>query len=212
MIAICRNKTRALHLSKRILLLCLTCCSFAVIAETNPARFVIAHNSNAPFADLSTKADFRTEPDPRSDSAPRHAQALHPPDFQAPVRDLKFTHLTTNDGLSQGYVVAILQDRLGFMWFATRDGLNRYDGYGFTVYKNAPEDSGSISNNFITGFAEDKNGDLWVATWGGGLDRFDRQKDRFIHYATMIPAPFIRNARIGSAPCLRRSTMRASLG
>jgi len=48
---------------------------------------------------------------------------------------LKFTHLTTNDGLSQGYVTDIIQDRRGFMWFATRDGLNRYDGNTFVVYK-----------------------------------------------------------------------------
>ena len=54
------------------------------------------------------------------------------------MRNLKFTHLTTNDGLSQGYVTAILQDRRGFMWFATRDGLNRYDGNAFVVYKNNP--------------------------------------------------------------------------
>ncbi len=58
----------------------------------------------------------------------------------ADVRNLKFTHLTTNDGLSQGYVTAILQDRRGFMWFATRDGLNRYDGNTFVVYKNNPND------------------------------------------------------------------------
>ena len=51
----------------------------------------------------------------------------------APVRNLRFSHLTTNDGLSQGYVTAILQDRRGFMWFATRDGLNRYDGNAFVV-------------------------------------------------------------------------------
>src|SRR5512139_3118331 len=56
---------------------------------------------------------------------------------------LKFTHLTTTHGLSQGYVVDILQDRRGFMWFATRDGLNRYDGYSFVVYKHDPNDPGS---------------------------------------------------------------------
>ena len=65
------------------------------------------------------------------------------------VRNLKFTHLTTNDGLSQGYVTAILQDRRGFMWFATRDGLNRYDGNTFVVYKNNPNDSASLSSNFL---------------------------------------------------------------
>src|SRR6476660_8256215 len=67
----------------------------------------------------------------------------------APVSDLKFTHLTTDDGLSQGYVTDILQDRRGFMWFATRDGLNRYDGNTFVVYKHNPKDPGSLSSNFI---------------------------------------------------------------
>ena len=67
----------------------------------------------------------------------------------APVGNLRFSHLTTNDGLSQGYVTAILQDRRGFMWFATRDGLNRYDGNAFVVYKHDPNDPGSLSSNFI---------------------------------------------------------------
>ncbi len=55
--------------------------------------------------------------------------------------DLKFTHLTTNDGLSQGYVTAILQDRRGFMWFATRDGLNRYDGDDLRRIQKRPQRS-----------------------------------------------------------------------
>ena len=55
-------------------------------------------------------------------------------------RDLKFSHLTTKDGLAQDHVVAILQDRQGFMWFATGEGLNRYDGNSFVVYKNDPND------------------------------------------------------------------------
>jgi len=64
-----------------------------------------------------------------------------------PVRDLKFARLTTNDGLSQDRVVAIMQDRLGFMWLSTGEGLNRYDGHSFVVYKNDPRDSGSLSDN-----------------------------------------------------------------
>ena len=78
----------------------------------------------------------------RTDSTRGHFQNIHAEGGHAPVRNLKFTHLTTNDGLSQGYVTAILQDRRGFMWFATRDGLNRYDGNAFVVYKNNPNDPG----------------------------------------------------------------------
>ena len=97
------------------------------------------------------------------------------------VGDLRFTHLTTNDGLSQGYVVDILQDRRGFMWFATRDGLNRYDGYTFVVYKHDPKDHGSLSSNFLQDLMEDDHGNLWVAT-NTGVNRFDPTTERFSRY------------------------------
>ena len=95
--------------------------------------------------------------------------------------DLKFTHLTTNDGLSQGYVVDILQDRRGFMWFATRDGLNRYDGYTFVVYKHDPNDPGSLNSNFLQDLMEDDHGNLWVAT-NTGVNRFDPTTERCTRY------------------------------
>src|ERR1700753_3632669 len=97
---------------------------------------------------------------------------------------LRFDHLGTESGLSQSNITCILQDSRGFMWFGTRDGLNRYDGYEFTVFKNNPNDPKSLSDNFITAITEDRNGDLWIATWGGGVNRYDRTKDRFIHYLT----------------------------
>src|ERR1700712_5138803 len=89
---------------------------------------------------------------------------------------LKFEHLQTDAGLSQSNVTSILQDSRGFMWFGTRDGLNKYDGYKFTVYRNDPKNKNSISNNYIMDIIESSNGDLWIATWGGGLNRFDRDK------------------------------------
>ena len=97
------------------------------------------------------------------------------------LRDLKFTHLTTNDGLSQSYVVAILQDRRGFMWFATRDGLNRYDGNAFVVYKNNPNDSGSLSSNFLQDLMQDDHGYLWIAT-NTGVNKFDPETERCTRY------------------------------
>jgi ligand-binding sensor domain-containing protein len=102
-------------------------------------------------------------------------------DRDAPVRELRFTHLTTNDGLSQSYVTAIVQDRRGFMWFATRDGLNRYDGNAFAVYKNNPSDPGSLSSNFIQDLKEDDHGYLWIAT-NTGVNRFDPTTERCIRY------------------------------
>jgi len=106
--------------------------------------------------------------------------ALNPvPDVS---QNLKFTHLTTNDGLSQSYVHAILQDRRGFMWFGTRDGLNRYDGNAFVVYKHDPNDPGSISANFVEDLVEDDQGYLWIATFHGGVNKFDPTTERFTHY------------------------------
>ncbi len=97
-------------------------------------------------------------------------------------QQLQFSHLDRDAGLSQSNVTCILQDSRGFMWFGTRDGLNKYDGYQFTVYKNKAGDTNSISNNFITGIIEDSKGALWISTWGGGLNRFDREKNSFTHY------------------------------
>ena len=85
---------------------------------------------------LTNRASFRAGRKTRAELSPRDFPNLHALAGHAVVRDVRFTHLTTNDGLSQGYVTAILQDRRGFMWFATRDGLNRYDGNAFVVYKN----------------------------------------------------------------------------
>ncbi len=83
----------------------------------------------------------------------------------------EFKRLTTKEGLSQGHVNSILKDHEGFMWFTTDDGLNKYDGYKFTVYKNDPDIEESISNNFIYDVIEDSNNNLWVGT-ASGLDKF----------------------------------------
>jgi signal transduction histidine kinase/CheY-like chemotaxis protein/ligand-binding sensor domain-containing protein len=106
-------------------------------------------------------------------------------------QDLKFAHLGTGTGLSANNVTCILRDKDGFMWFGTRDGLNRYDGYGFDVYRNIPEDSQSLSSNFVTSIIEDQNGDLWIGTWGGGLNRFDKARRRFIRYGNLVHSDFI---------------------
>jgi ligand-binding sensor domain-containing protein/signal transduction histidine kinase len=93
---------------------------------------------------------------------------------------IEFRHLKVKDGLSQSWVKSICQDRQGFMWFGTNEGLNKYDGYNFTVYKNNPEDKNSISNNGIESIYEDKNGNLWVGT-ETGVNLYDRDNDRFIY-------------------------------
>ena len=68
------------------------------------------------------------------------------------------------------------------MWFGTREGLNKYDGYKFTVYKNDPKNKNSISGNVILSITESHNGDIWIAIAGGGLCRYDTENDQFISY------------------------------
>jgi len=92
---------------------------------------------------------------------------------------IRFGSLTTEQGLSQSTVNQILQDSRGFLWFATDDGLNRYDGYNFNVYRNKQGDNTSLSANMITDLLEDQQGNLWVGTNGGGLNRFDRDTEKF---------------------------------
>ena len=100
----------------------------------------------------------------------------------AQKQQFKFNHIETDAGLSESNVLCILQDSYGFMWFGTEDGLNKYDGYKITVYKNDPKDKNSLSNNQINDIIEDANGDLWIATWGGGLNKYDRHKNVFTHF------------------------------
>jgi signal transduction histidine kinase/ligand-binding sensor domain-containing protein/CheY-like chemotaxis protein len=95
---------------------------------------------------------------------------------------LTFEHIGTARGLSQSNVICTLQDSRGFMWFGTREGLNKYDGYTFTVYKNNAQDDKSLSNNLVNDIVEDGKGYLWIGTWGGGLDRYDRKTNQFTHF------------------------------
>ena len=92
---------------------------------------------------------------------------------------LRFETLSLEHGLSQTSVRAIHQDRHGFMWFGTEDGLNRYDGYTFTVFKPVPGDAGSLSSSFVRAILEDPDGTLWIGTNGGGFNKYDPSTERF---------------------------------
>jgi signal transduction histidine kinase/ligand-binding sensor domain-containing protein/CheY-like chemotaxis protein len=101
--------------------------------------------------------------------------------------NIKFKHLTTNEGLSQSHITAIIKDKRGFMWFGSEDGLNKYDGYRFTHYKHDQDDHNSIADSYIKDLQEDRQGNFWVAT-ANGLDRFDRAGNTFVHYKNGSPA------------------------
>jgi PAS domain S-box-containing protein len=100
----------------------------------------------------------------------------------APGSLVRFLHLSQEDGLSQNAGLAFLQDKNGFMWIGTQDGLNRYDGYTFTIYKNDPDNAASLSNNSINALMEDRDGQIWIGTWGGGLNRFDPRTQQFTRF------------------------------
>ncbi|MCP4537321.1 MAG: hypothetical protein GY832_09255, partial [Chloroflexi bacterium] len=94
---------------------------------------------------------------------------------------LRFHHLTTQDGLSSSNNWCILEDEFGFMWFGTRGGLNRYDGYEFVSYQHDPDNANSISNNEIYNCYQDKDGIFWIGT-AYGLNHFDPLQQSFSHY------------------------------
>jgi len=102
------------------------------------------------------------------------------PDVEA--RNIRFSHLSVEDGLSQSVVHAILQDRDGMMWFGTQEGLNRYDGYEFTVFTRDRNLPGSLSHDLVRSLLEDSRGRLWVGTDGGGLNLYDPVSETFEHF------------------------------
>ena len=97
-------------------------------------------------------------------------------------QQVEFESLTLEHGLSQTTVFSIIQDNTGYMWFGTIDGLNKFDGYTFTVYTNDPTDSNSISDDWISALYLDINGTLWIGTLRGCLNKFNPQKNSFENY------------------------------
>ncbi|MGB8983588.1 MAG: two-component regulator propeller domain-containing protein, partial [Anaerolineales bacterium] len=95
---------------------------------------------------------------------------------------LRFDHIGIEQGLSQSSVRVIFQDSRGFLWFGTEDGLNRYDGYTFKIYKPDPDVPNSLSDRLITSIVEDRDGYIWVGTRLGGLNRYDPRTEEFRHF------------------------------
>ncbi len=99
-----------------------------------------------------------------------HAMAQNTPDHQ---------NISTAQGLCQGMVFDMLQDKEGFIWVGTKGGLNRYDGYSFKVFTNDPYNPHSISNNNIRTLFEDSKGRIWAGTLEGGMNVYNKQTGEF---------------------------------
>jgi ligand-binding sensor domain-containing protein/serine phosphatase RsbU (regulator of sigma subunit) len=94
---------------------------------------------------------------------------------------VRFDHLSTDQGLSQTGVNCILQDRTGFMWFGTNDGLNRYDGYSFTIFRPEKKSDYHPNNNNFTCLYEAKDGKIWIGTLKGGVNIYNPQTEKFTY-------------------------------
>jgi len=118
------------------------------------------------------------------------------PSLHAWQKSIHFDHITVEDGLPDNYVYSSVQDSRGFMWFGTHNGLAKYDGYRFTVYRHDLDDPESISSRLILNVFEDHLGTLWVGT-NAGLDRFNREQETFTHFrhdpedATSLGGPMV---------------------
>ncbi|HSE13830.1 MAG TPA: two-component regulator propeller domain-containing protein, partial [Rudaea sp.] len=95
---------------------------------------------------------------------------------------VRFRTYSTPEGLSQATARAIAQDRDGFIWIGTQDGLDRFDGYGFKVYKHDRTDPASLTHNHVWALLADPDGSLWIGTQAGGLNHYDPVLDRFAAY------------------------------
>ncbi len=96
--------------------------------------------------------------------------------------NIRFGHISTENGLSSNTVFSIHKDQFGFIWIGTMSGLNRFDGYEIKTFHPDPHDSLSLSHNKVTAISHDSQGNLWVGTDGGGLDRFSHNDQVFINF------------------------------
>ncbi len=102
--------------------------------------------------------------------------------LHAQENDLKFEHFSIEDGLSHSKVNCIFQDNRGFLWLGTNEGLNKFDGYEFTVYRWKPNDPQGLSAQLIRAVLQDSKGNFWIGTEGGGINLFGRDAESFRHF------------------------------
>ena len=124
--------------------------------------------------------------------------ALH-----AQPQQYEFERLDSRDGLSHNTVLSILQDRQGYLWVGTVDGLNRYDGYGFVIFRHDPQDSTSLSGNNVSALLEDLDGQLWVGT-PRGLSLLDSDTGGFVRYPLPSDSSGVSGDARGPTGCAGR--------
>ena len=111
-----------------------------------------------------------------------HSAALARSDYDQNTTDVKFNHLTVENGLSHHEVSFVLQDAQGFMWFGTKYGLNKYDGTKMMSFNHDPENSNSLTGDFVWWIQEGKDDTLWIATWERGISRLNLKTGLFTNY------------------------------
>ncbi len=114
---------------------------------------------------------------------------LIPDNCLAQYQDHPFKKIDKADGLSHNTVFKIFQDRKGFMWIGTMNGLNRFDGYSFTTFKKEVHSPNSLPDNWISQMAQDSSGYLWIGTHNGGLSKFDPVKKTFFNLMSRDSVP-----------------------
>lgn len=114
------------------------------------------------------------------------------------INNLNFDFYSQENGLSNNQIHCIHQDKKGWMWFGTSQGVCRFDGYKFTVFKNNPEDSTSVKGNLVRTIFEDRKGQLWIGTENGGLNKFSREKENFQHLFYSGDHPLLKDATVTS--------------
>ncbi|MFD0751363.1 two-component regulator propeller domain-containing protein [Mucilaginibacter calamicampi] len=107
--------------------------------------------------------------------------------------DINFTAITAKEGLPSNTVNAVIKDKYGLMWFGTSNGLSRFDGSNFTVYRHEVGNPHSLPTNDIVSLYEEKSGRLWVGSSNGGVYYYDRNSDSFIAFEAKGPSPQIKN-------------------
>jgi signal transduction histidine kinase/ligand-binding sensor domain-containing protein/DNA-binding response OmpR family regulator len=101
------------------------------------------------------------------------------------INSFNIASLTTEDGLSNNHVTAVLEDSKGFIWIATYDGLNRWNGYEFETFKRNNNDLNSLPGNFIISLAEDHSKNIWIGTNNSGLVRYNDAEEKFYRYGVI---------------------------